>query len=86
MIIHYLFSETVTNLCIHTYIALQLSQNFRENTFKVLLIVEIDFTKKGLVYFQEIRATWHKKFSVIATVKPSIPPNRVFSGSTFDFT
>ena len=44
-----------------------------------------DFTKKGLVYFQGIRATWHKKFSVTAIVKPSIPPNRVFSGSTFDF-
>ena len=42
-------------------------------------------TLKGLVYFQGIRATWHKKFSVTATVKPSIPPNRVFSGSTFDF-
>ena len=43
------------------------------------------FSLKGLVYFQGIRATWHKKFSVTATVKPSIPPNRVFSGSTFDF-
>ena len=46
---------------------------------------KFSFTEKGLVYFQGIRATWHKNFSVTATVKPSIPPNRVFSGSTFDF-
>ena len=45
----------------------------------------IDFTKKGLVDFQSIRANWNKKFSVIATEKPSLPPNRVFSGPTFDF-
>ena len=40
---------------------------------------------KGLVDFQSIRANWNKKFSVIATEKPSLPPNRVFSGPTFDF-
>ena len=45
----------------------------------------IIFTEKGLVYFQSIRANWNKKFSVIATEKPSLPPNRVFSGPTFDF-
>ena len=42
-------------------------------------------TKKGLVYFHSIRAKWNKKISVKATVKPCIPSNRVFGGSTFDF-
>ena len=41
--------------------------------------------QKGLVDFQSIRANWNKKISVIATEKPSLPPNRVFSGPTFDF-
>ena len=41
--------------------------------------------EKGLVNFQSIRANWNKKISVIATEKPSLPPNRVFIGATFDF-
>ena len=48
-------------------------------------IDEFDFTEKGLVYFHSIRAKWNKKNYVKATVKPCIPSNRVFGGSTFDF-
>ena len=43
----------------------------------------INLTEKGLVDFQSIRANWNKQFSVIATEKPSLPLNRVFSGPTF---
>ena len=42
-------------------------------------------SRKGLVYFHSIRAKWNKKNSEKATVKPCIPSNRVFGGSTFDF-
>ena len=54
---------------------------FCELTFEK--ISKFSFT--GLVYFHSIRAKWNKKISVKATVKPCIPSNRVFGGSTFDF-